>query len=224
MRYIYIILSIFISLVPNQVASLGIWLGNINPGGVITPEVISPVAGQSIQGAVVIRGSTAVDGFKSYEVDFTHTKDSTRTWILIQESGDPIQDGILAVWDTSSITDDEYDLRLIVFKTDGSSIEVPVLGLKVINDISLNTDKPSPTVMYVTLGPSTPTYTSAPQDTLTPSETPLPSTPTPLPANPVEITTPQVMSTFGKGAALSIGLLVLFGAYVGVRAFLNRQK
>jgi hypothetical protein len=224
MRYFYLILSILLTFMPHQAMADGGLYGNIQPGGVITAAIDSPVAGQAVLGAVVIRGSTAVERFQYFEIVFASTADSTQTWLLIQQSSIPIQDGILAVWDTNSITDGDYNLRLVIFKTDGSRSEVPVVGVRVRNYSPLDNSSPNPTVMYVTLGPGTPTFTPLPQETLSASMTPLPSTPTPLPANPAEVTSSQVMSTFGKGAALSIGLLVLLGAYVGMRAFLNGRK
>jgi hypothetical protein len=224
MRYFYLILGILLTFVLHQAMADGGLYGNIQPGGVITAAIDSPVTGQAVQGAVVIRGSTAVERFQYYEIDFESTADPTQIWLLIQQSSIPMQDGILAVWDTNSITDGDYNLRLVIFKTDGSRSEVPVLSVRVRNYSPIDNNSPNPTVMYVTLGPGTPTFTPLPQETLSASMTPLPSTPTPLPANPAEVTSSQVMSTFGKGAALSIGLLVLLGAYVGMRAFLNGRK
>ncbi len=224
MRYFYLFLSLFVAFLPHLALTKGGLYRSILPGGVITAAIDSPVAGEAVQGAVVIRGSTAVDRFQYYQIDFASTADPAQTWLVIQQSSIPIQDDILAIWDTNSITDGDYNLRLVIFKTDGSQSVVPVMGLRVRNYSQLDISTPTPTVMYVTLGAGTTTLTPLPKDTLSPSMTPLKSTPTPLPANPAEITTPQVISTFGKGAALSIGLLVLLGAYVGMRAFLNGRK
>lgn len=224
MRYYLFILSLFLTSLPYRVFTEQELYRNIQPGGVITASIDSPEAGQAIQGAVVIRGSTAVDGFQSYEIDFTNSADPYQTWFLVQESTEPIQDGILAVWNTNTITDGDYNLHLLINKADGSKSELYVVGLRVRNYTPIEAGAPTPSVMYVTLGPGTPTYTPTPQDTLTPSVTPLPSTPTPLPPNPAEITSSQAMSTLGKGAALSIGLFVMLGAYVGLRAFLNGRK
>lgn len=224
MRYFYLILSLIITIKPIQTIAKGELFGNIFPGGVITAAIDSPVTGQEVQGSVVVRGSAAVELFQYYEIDYTSTEDPTLTWFMIQQSSIPVQDGILAVWDTSSITDGYYDLRMLVFKTDGSRSEVPVLSLRVLNYTSLTGSTPSPTVMYVTLGPPTPTAIPISSNLSSFSATPLTFTPTPLPANPAEITTSQVLSTFGRGAALSIGFLALLGAYVGMRAYLNGRK
>jgi hypothetical protein len=224
MRYLFFIISLFVAFVSHQTNTEGELFANILPGGVITASIDSPVAGEVVQGAVVVRGSTAVERFQYYEIDFASTAQPAQNWLLIQESSIPIQDGILAVWDTNSITDGDYNLRLVIFKTDGSQSVVTVMGLRVRNYSPIDNPTPSPTVMYVTLGPGTPTSTPTPQDTQTPSATPLPSTPTTLPVNPAEITPPQLLSTFGIGAALSLGLFVLLGAYMGIRKFSNGRK
>jgi hypothetical protein len=224
MRYFYLILSLIITFKPIQTIAKGELFGNIFPGGVITATIDSPVAGQEVQGAVVVRGSTAVERFQYYEIDYTPTEDPTQTWFMIQQSSIPIQDGVLAVWDTSSISDGNYDLRLLVFKTDGSRSEVPVVGLRLQNYASLDGSAPSPAVMYVTLGPPTATATPKSPSPTSFLVTPLSYTPTPLMSNPAEITSSQVVSTFGRGAVLSIGFLALLGAYVGIRSYLNGRK
>src|SRR4030065_2534408 len=89
-----------------------------NAGPEVTIE--SPIADQESQGSVVIHGNASLDEFLSYEVDFSYIQDSSRTWFLIQESDIPVQDGILAVWDTATITDGEYSLRLMVSQADGT--------------------------------------------------------------------------------------------------------
>jgi hypothetical protein len=224
MRYYVLILSLLVTLMPHLASAEGNLYTNIQPGGVITAAIDSPSAGQAVQGAVVIRGSSAVDGFQSYEIDFAPATDPTQTWSLIKSSTEPIQDGILAVWDTNSISDGDYNLRLLISKVDGSQSLVTVTDVRVRNYTLMDRGVPTPTIMYVTLGPGTPTSTPIPQDTQTPSMTPLPSTPTPLPPNPAEVTGSQVMSTLGKGAAISIALLLILGVYVGLRTFLNGRK
>jgi hypothetical protein len=74
----------------------------------------APTDGQAVQGGVILLGSTGMEGFLSYEVDFTYANNPPQTWFLVQESAVPVQDGILAVWDTTTITDGEYSLRLKV--------------------------------------------------------------------------------------------------------------
>ncbi len=224
MRYYFIILSLFVTFLPHPAGTTWGPYGRIQTGGVVTAAIDSPVAGQAVQGAVVIRGSTAVEQFQYYEIDTMPTANSTQSWSMIQQSSIPIQDGTLAIWETNSITDGDYNLRLVIFKIDGSRSEISVVGLRVRNYTSLDRSTLTPTVMYVTLGPGTPTSTPTPSDTLSPSITPLPSTPTPLPVNPSEVTASQVMSTFGTGVALSVALLALLGAYVGLRAFQNGRK
>ncbi len=224
MRYFYIILSLIASFVLHQSIADSHISRSIQPGGVITAAIDSPSPGQAVRGAVVIRGSNAVEGFRSYELDFTYSADPTQSWYMIQENTEPIQDGIMAVWDTNNLTDGDYNLRLLIYKTDGTWSAVTVAGIQVQNHAPLENSVIPPTVMHVTLGPATPNSTSAPPGNLQAEATPLPSTPTPLPVNPAEISAPQVMETFGKGAALSIGVFVLLGAYIGIRTYLHGRK
>jgi hypothetical protein len=224
MRYYFLILSIIVTLLSHQSVAEGKLFGNIQPGGVITASLASPSTGQVVQGSVVIRGSTVVDGFKSEVVDITYSGDPTSTRLLLQETTIPVQDGILAVWDSNTIIDGDYNLRHLISKVDGNQSEVMVTGLRVRNHLHIEINPPSPPGTDVTLGSETITYTSSDQETLPPVEASLLSTPTPLPANPAEVTASQVAVYFGFGAALSLSLLVLLGAYAGLRSFLKGRK
>jgi hypothetical protein len=157
-------------------------------------------------------------------VDFSYKDDPTNTWFLIQEGTTPIQEGVLAVWDTTIITDGEYTLRLLVTLTDGAQVEVLVSDLRLRNYSPIETDTPSPTPFYVTLAPGIPAVPSTAEHTPTPTPTPYPMTPTPLPTNPAVITSSQMVLTLGKGAAFSIGLLALLGAYLGVRSIVHKNR
>jgi hypothetical protein len=184
----------------------------------------TPVTGQVVQGVVVIRGNTSMDGFQSYEVDFAYSADRTQTWFLIQESTLPIQDGVLAVWDTSNITDGDYDLRVTINQSDGAPVEIQVSDLRVRNYTPMETESPTPTLLYATSAPGIPTVTPILQASATPMTTSLPPTPTSLPANPAEISTSQLILTFGKGAAVTLGIFAILGAYVVIRASLSKHK
>lgn len=186
-------------------------------------NIQSPAPGQAVQGNFVIRGNTAIDGFQSYEVDFTYMDNPTQTWFLIQESTLPVQDDILAVWDTTTITDGEYMLRLAVTLTDGRQQEARVDFLRVRNYTPIETDTPTPLPSLETL---VPVNTATPVSlgyTPTPSLTPHPLTPTPLPTNPAMITPSQMTLTLGKGAFFSIAILGILGAYVGFRSVLRKR-
>jgi hypothetical protein len=224
MRIFYLMFTVIIFLLPSLAEAKLVSSINLQQGEVLTATISSPFPGQAVQGAVVIRGDTSVDGFQSYEVDFAYSADATQTWFLIQESTLPIQDGILAVWDTSTITDGNYDLRMIITRTEGEQMEIQVFDLHVRNYTPIETDTPMPTKPYVTLAPGIPTLTATPQTTSVPMVTSLPPTPTILPTNPAEISTSQVMLTFGTGAAFTIGIFAILGAYVGIHTVVHNRK
>lgn len=182
------------------------------------PVITAPQAGQTLQGVVMVTGSSAVEGFLSADVAFAYADDPTGTWFLIAASDQPVSEGVLAVWDTTGITDGVYDLRLRVFLVDGTSLEDLVPDLRVRNytppDTPTPTPAPTPTETPVLLTPVVPTATPLP--TLTPSPFP---TPTPLPTNPAVLPPAEVYRSAGYGALIILAAFALLGAY-----FLLRRK
>ena len=191
-----------------------------------TPKDVieSPTHGQAVQGSVVVYGNIASEGFLFYEVDLAYSNDATGTWFLVQESTSPVQDGILAIWDTTTINDGEYTLRLLVGKVGGTTNELIITGLRVRNYTPIETETPNaiqPEVGFIT-GPTVVSITPL----ITPSagRTSLPVTPTPLPTNPAEISSEQAILTLGKGAGLSLGIFAVLGIYLGLHALVTKRK
>jgi hypothetical protein len=186
-------------------------------------RIDTPGVGQAVQGTVVIHGSTGTEAFQSYEVNFTFTDDPTHTWFLIQEGSLPILDDVLAVWDTTVISDGEYTLRLLVTSTDGTQQEALINDLRIRNYTPIETNTTTPT-------PADNSFTSGSSATIsTPGSIPtkgtlVPVTPTPLPTNPAVVTRSQMVGSFGKGAAFSVGALILLGAYLGIRSILHKNR
>jgi hypothetical protein len=178
-----------------------------------------PIPGQALQGLVRITGILQVEGFIYAELDFAYQNDPRDTWFVIWHS-DRVPDGqMLAEWDTTTLTDGDYELRLTV-KTETNELESLVSGLRVRNYSPIETDTPQPT--------ATPAQQDAPQDTSVPaptataSETPIPPTPTPLPTNPAELTPEDVTTSLGRGALAAIGIFALLGLYQLVRKSIRR--
>jgi hypothetical protein len=169
------------------------------------PAIISPQQGEVLQGIVTIRGSSLVTDFQSAEVDFAYTGDSTGTWFLISQSNQPVDSGALATWDTTTITDGNYNLRLRIFLKDGTPLDVVSSNLRVRNYTPVETPTPAPTFIKPTLTPT---------GTLTP--TPFPS-PTPLPVNPAVLTTADISASLAYGGLGAVALIIIFGIYFWVR-------
>jgi hypothetical protein len=88
--------------------------------------ITSPKPEESLRGQVNIIGSTNVPNFVSAQLDFAYASDSAGTWFPLQALSQPVFDSPLYSWDTTSITDGDYILRLRVFTADGAVQEVTV--------------------------------------------------------------------------------------------------
>jgi len=224
MRIMYLLLSVTLLFLPRLVAakqgSSHIFQQD-QPGN---GEISMPVSGQLVLGAVIIRGNTSVNGFLSYEIDFAYTSDPTQSWFLIQESTSPVSDGILAVWDTSVITDGDYSLRLLISKAGDGQETIEITDMHVHNYTPIETQTPTSTKVYATSIAALSTMTARPLVTSTAMVATAPPIQGALPANPAEISAAQVGLTFAKGVSVTFGIFAILGAYLGVRMFINNRK
>jgi len=170
-------------------------------GAVIT----TPRSGDVLQGAVTVSGSSDVQDFLSSEIDFAYAADTTGTWFLVAASNQPISAGTLAAWDTTTITDGDYILRLRVYLTDGSYRETLVTGLRVRNYTPVETPTPAPVATQATTTPTT-----------TQTATPFP-TPTSLPPNPAALAPTDVSASILYGGLAAILTFVIIGIYLWLR-------
>ena len=127
-------------------------------------EITAPTSGTPLQGMVSIEGSTLVDSAISWEVTFGYANDSTGSWFLIAEGEEQVTRGELTQWDTTTITDGDYNLRLTVYLQGGRREHYVVNDLRVRNYSPIETITPTPTLT------STP-YTETPRPSLTPTST-----------------------------------------------------
>jgi len=168
-------------------------------------SIDSPLAGGAVQGLVLIGGTISVEGFQSYQLAFSFSEEIDPDWFTISEAETLDEDGILGEWDTSTLPDDTYDLRLTVMLADGTSIETTVNGVRVRNYSIVETDTPTPTPEV------SPTATPVPEITSTPTPG-ITSSPTPLAPNPAEVTVPDLQSTLVTGGIAGAVLFVLLAA------------
>lgn len=168
----------------------------------------SPSPGGAIQGVVTIFGTIPAENFQNGELTFAYSQNPTSTWFLIEAIDEPREGGLIAEWDTTTITDGTYDLRLSIFYENTEEVIVEVPGLRVRNYTPIETNTPTPV---------TPTVTPVPGSSPTPTETPIPPTATSFPGNPAQITTQDVVNGFGNGVLVTLGIFSLIGLYVMVR-------
>ena len=131
-------------------------------------EITSPSAGQMVSGVLTIAGTADHPAFERYELAFGYDPDETETWFPIGEPvATPVIDGRLAVWDTLSISDGTYRLRLQVWLEDGQVLEAIVSGVRLRNYTPTETPE-SPQTSRAIVAVATPSAT--PKPTPTPSQ------------------------------------------------------
>ena len=167
-----------------------------------------------MQGTVVVSGSVTVLGFSSYELAFAYVDDPTQTWFILTTNSLPVFESELGTWDTTTLTDGNYNLRLRVFLLDGTVQKITVTGLRVRNytPVPTATFTPSPTAI-VQFAPPTAQRIAPSVATATPS---LP-TPTPLPPNPASLQDASIAGALGRGAILALLLFLGFGLLLRLR-------
>jgi hypothetical protein len=179
------------------------------------PTITSPSPGQILLGQVAIKGTTNIPNFSSAEVAFTYPSDPTNTWFIIKNLTDPVDNDVLATWDTTTLSDGKYILRLRVKLADGSVQDVTVLVA-----VSNYTAIPTPTLTVTPNGPalqipSPILVLPSPSSTVTPR--PAPFTPTPLPSNPASVTTKDVYAGFWRSALFVVLIFVGYGILIRLR-------
>ncbi|HEX7976925.1 MAG TPA: hypothetical protein VF498_21130 [Anaerolineales bacterium] len=177
-------------------------------------QIQSPRPGQALQGRVPVLGSVAAENLQSLEVSFAYVDVPNPAWFLVPPAGLPSGDGPLAQWDTTTITDGDYNLRLVATWKDGSQKSLVISGLRVRNYTPVETDTPVPA--------STQKNAPLPSATPAPSRTPLLATSTPLAANPALLTNQQIALSLGKGLLAVAGIFALMGAYSLMRSLRNK--
>jgi hypothetical protein len=163
-----------------------------------------------VQGSLTVTGSTDLPGFDYAELSFSYSGTQPESWFLIQQMRAPVKEGALGVWDTTTIADGNYRLRLQVFLAGGKTAEAYTSGVRVRN--------------YTPLETSTPTSPQASAERPLSAATPLPSSPTPratptaLPPNPAQILPASLLSSLGWGAGAASLLFLLLALYQAVHS------
>jgi hypothetical protein len=177
--------------------------------------VTSPLPGDILRGTVTVTGRVDDPNFLSAQLDFGYASNPTDTWFTLQTFSQPVLDSALTNWDTLTVTDGDYILRLRLTRTDGSFQDVTV-PVSVQNDAPLATPTVVPTstpVPELEVQIPTPFLLAA---SPTPTEPPRP-TPTVLPTNPVSLNNNAISMSFGRGALVILGLFAFAGLILRLR-------
>jgi hypothetical protein len=178
----------------------------------LSAEIHIPLAGEALQGNVAIEATTAIGGMEAWSLSFAYRDDTTNTWFLIAEGTLAVVEDVIAQWNTNTITDGIYGLKLSIDLDNGEVINLIVPDIRIRNYSPIETSTPT----------ITPTKDPA-SDTATPTLTitPYPPTPTPLPNNPVEISSTDISNNLIYGVIVTLVLFLLLGLYTSIRRTLR---
>jgi hypothetical protein len=164
--------------------------------------IISPQPGQALQGTVLVLVETNFSDPMDVVFSFTYQDDLRETWFILQEYQEVTRQELSFEWDTTTITDGDYSIRVSA-ETELGLQAAYLEGLRVRNYTAEETRTPVPTA---TLAPQYPTSTPTGKSTV------MPATPTPIPPKPALITTNDVWNSIIAGGLLTLGIFAVLGA------------
>ena len=101
--------------------------------GCIPDQVIitAPAPGTDVEGTVELIGTADVPnfGFFKYEV----TPLGTENWATVSAGRTAVRNGRLGEWDTTTLANGDYFLRLVVTDNVGTSLEPCVIAIRILN-------------------------------------------------------------------------------------------
>jgi beta propeller repeat protein len=114
--------------------------------GLPTAIISSPTESQTVSGVVSVTGTATGQNFGQYTLDYGCGTSPT-AWRTIATSSTPVTDGVLGSWDTTSLDDGLYVLRLTVTDSGGgsssASVNVRVENRDYYDLLQLTTDQSS---------------------------------------------------------------------------------
>jgi hypothetical protein len=93
--------------------------------------ITSPEPGEELSGTVNITGTAQVPNFGFYKYEVAPR--GTQNWATISAEREPKQNEKLGEWNTSSLTNGDYFLRLVITDNVGVSLEPCVIAVRVTN-------------------------------------------------------------------------------------------
>jgi hypothetical protein len=175
----------------------------------------SPTPGEALLGTVLIVLEINTGTPTSIELSFSYRGDPRETWFLISEESSVDQQEISFAWDTTTISDGDYTIK-VKAETEEEVHVYFLPDLRVRNYSPVETHTPIPTSTPV------PRETAVMSVKATSTPTPLTPTATSMPPNPALITMNDIKASIIKGALVTFGLFVFLGIYQTLQA--RRRK
>lgn len=93
--------------------------------------ITAPEPGAPVSGTVAITGTANVPNFGFFKYEFAPR--GSQNWATISAKRDPVINGEIGDWNTTSLTNGDYFLRLVVTDNVGVSLEPCVIAVRVTN-------------------------------------------------------------------------------------------
>ncbi|HEC22347.1 MAG TPA: hypothetical protein ENI95_05455 [Chloroflexi bacterium] len=101
----------------------------VNGCEIIGANITSPEPNQAVSGQVVVEGQANILGFAQYKFEI-QGPGTGGDWVVVGTFTEPVNNGILGTWDSTSLMPGNYTLRLVVSRQDGTfptPCEVPIV-------------------------------------------------------------------------------------------------
>ncbi len=176
----------------------------------IAPSILiqSPRQGLPLQGIVTIEGKIRGEGFSGGKISFSYSGSKDPTWFfiadIVPESSDSSQANFIVNWDTTQITDGDYDVRVVAEYQNAGAIFELIPNLRIRNYSPVETSTPVTAAENGSPGQSP---TTSPE---TSTEDILVNTPSALPVNPVVIKSDGFARAL-LGSGIFVALVFLTG-------------
>jgi hypothetical protein len=101
--------------------------------GCVPEEIMiaSPESGDVISGTVELTGTVNVQNFGFYKYEFAPA--GTDNWITIAAGTEIKKDESLGPWDTTTLTNGDYFLQLVIIDNVGQTIQPCIISVRVAN-------------------------------------------------------------------------------------------
>jgi hypothetical protein len=94
--------------------------------------ITEPKPSAEVRGIVNIMGTASVPNFGFYKYEIAPM--GTQNWATVSAAREPVVNGALGNWSTTSLTNGDYFLRLVITDNVGKELEPCVLAVRVINE------------------------------------------------------------------------------------------
>jgi hypothetical protein len=173
-------------------------------------RIQTPVDGEYLQGSVQIIGTVTGTGLQSAEISFRYQDSQSQSWFVIHKTTTSIVDDIIATWDTSTIADGAYQIRVLAVYENGRELE------KIISDLNVRNYTPFDPIK--TENPQVISTENLQNQLATLEVTPtLRSSPTVMPTNEMVISQPQFITTAIQGGILGVLFLFVISLFIIIR-------